>query len=406
VNGGGNGAGAGVAKLAVIGLFAAAVVGAFVFLLLRRGSSDPSPATSVASEPVAQAPESTTTITFLYSTEKQNFIEQAAAEFQKLNPTLRVELKGRGSLDAVADILEGREKPTLFSPADDVAMNLLVADWQQKSPEPVVATSGEDAAQPLVVTPLVFVAWEDRGNALAKGTQELTWQRIHEALGSSKGWPAIGGSADWGFVKLGHTSPARSNSGLQALLLMAYDYHDKRTGLEIKDILDEKFQTFVKTIERGVPKFGDSTGTFMKDMVLYGPSKYDVVVTYENLAIQSIPNAQGRWGNLRVFYPKLTMWSSHPLAVLHGNWVTNEQRAGARKFVAFLRQRSTQYKALHHGFRPADPSIPIIDNSPDNPFNAAKAFGVRVSVPMVAESPPGPVIRNLLEMWNRVIGRP
>jgi hypothetical protein len=36
---------------------------------------------------------------------------------------------------------------------------------------------------------------------------------------------------------------------------------EEARGLEVKDVLDEKFQAFMKGIEKGVPKFGDSTGT-------------------------------------------------------------------------------------------------------------------------------------------------
>lgn len=395
-------------KLAIIALFGVAVIGAFVFVLARGKSSAPAPAGSIAGEPAAssgQPAAAAVKIDFVYSTEKKEWITEAVNDFQKANPDVQVNLEGKGSLDAVNDILEGHEKPTLWSPADNVAINLLASDWAQKFSKHIVAESGSDAPEPLVLTPLVFVAWEDRGKILDKDNEGITWQKLHEVLSSTKGWPAIGGDADWGFIKLGHTNPTKSNSGLQALILMAYSYQNKRTGLEIKDILDDKFQAFVKTIEKGVPKFGDSTGTFMKEMVLYGPSKYDVVVTYENLAIQSIPNAQGRWGNLRVYYPKLTMWSSHPVAVLDGDWVTPQQKAAAKRLVTFLRSKSEQQKALTYGFRPADPAVPVINNSPDNPFGAAKAFGVKVDIPTVVEPPPGPVIRNLLEMWSRVVGR-
>jgi hypothetical protein len=393
-------------KFAIIGIFAVAVIAAFIFLLTRRGDDKTKAAASASAEtPTVPSAMNATTVTFLYSTEKKAWITESVDEFQKANPDVSVKLVARGSLDAVNDIMEGKEKPTLWSPADNVAINLLASDWQQKTQKHIVAESGDDAPQPLVVTPLVFVAWEDRGKVLTKNGEGVTWHKLHEVLSSTKGWPAIGGSADWGFVKLGHTNPTRSNSGLQALLLMAYSYHDKRSGLEIKDILDDKFQDFVKVIEKGVPKFGDSTGTFMKDMVLYGPSKYDIVVTYENLAIQSIPNAQGRWGNLRVYYPKLTMWSSHPVAVLDADWVTPQEKAAGKRLIAFLRAKDAQQKALRHGFRPADPSVPIIDKSPDNPFSAAKAFGVRVDIPTVVEPPPGPVVRNMLEMWSRVVGR-
>ncbi len=35
----------------------------------------------------------------------------------------------------------------------------------------------------------------------------------------------------------------------------------------------------------------------------------------------------------------------------------------------------------------------------------AAAFGVRAELGSVVEPPPGPVIRNLMELWSRQIGR-
>src|SRR5207302_1259445 len=114
----------------------------------------------------------------------------------------------------------------------------------------------------------------------------------------------------------GHTDPTRSNSGLQALLLMTLEYYDKKKGLDVGDLLDPKYQTWVKEIEKGVPKFETSTGAFMTDMIRFGPSKYDIAVVYENLAISQIENAQGKWQTLKLVYPAETLWSDHPVAIL------------------------------------------------------------------------------------------
>ena len=61
--------------------------------------------------------------------------------------------------------------------------------------------------------------------------------------------------------------------------------------------------------------------------------------------------------------------------------------------------------ALRYGFRPSDPSVPILGEQADNPFTAARAYGVRTDLPGAVEPPPGPVISNLMEMWSRQIGR-
>lgn len=399
-------------KVAILGMFAAAVLGAFGFIFLRKeksaGDATASAEVPASVAPAAAAPPPPSAVThvrFLYSTEKKAWLGEALQRFGKEHPEVAVDVVEKGSLDMVQALLDQNERPTLISPADDVALNLLTSDWKQKNGSDLVASDGADKPQPLVLTPLVLVAWDDRAAALSGSDKSLNFTHLHDAIKNPKGWPGAGGKADWGFVKLGHTNPTRSNSGLQALILVAYEFQKKRSGLEVKDVLDEKFQTFLKELEKGVPKFGDSTGSFMEEMVLYGPSKYDVVVTYENLAIQHIPNAQGRWGNLRVFYPPQTMWSSHPVALLKGDWVSADQRAAAQKLIAYLRDKPEQQRALALGFRPANPEVPVLSTDGTGPFKNAEAFGVRVDLGSVVEPPAGPVIRNLMELWSRQIGR-
>src|SRR5262249_25636063 len=156
--------------------------------------------------------------------------------------------------------------------------------------------------------------------------------------------------------KLGHTDPTQSNSGLQALYLMTLEFYGK-PSVDVGDLLKPDYQTFVKETEKGVTKFESSTGTFMTDMVRFGPSKYDVAVVYENLAVTEIEHAQGRWGNLRVYSPGTTLWSDHPAAIVQGDWVTDAQKKAARTWIAHLRSREVQERALGFGFRPGDPSV-------------------------------------------------
>jgi ABC-type Fe3+ transport system substrate-binding protein len=393
--------------LIIIGLLAA--VGGVLYLSRHghgsggTGAGQEGPATSKPATP----PQEATEISFLYSTEKKDWVEAAAAAFQKEHPAIKVHLMGRGSLDAAQAILDGREKPTVWSPADTSVLSLLESDWETEPARgPLFAKEGEDAPQSLVISPLVFVVWEDRAQVLLKANEgkAVSWKTIHKAVASDQGWPAIGGKADWGFVKLGHTDPTRSNSGLQALLLASFEYYNKRSGLTVADLLDPKYQEWMRQLEKGVSRFESSTGTFMTDMVRFGPSKYDIAVVYENLAISQISNAQGRWGRLKVYYPPLTLWSDHPAAVLQGDWVTPRQREAGRQWLEYLRSRRVQELALSFGFRPADPEVPLKMKDPANPFTRLEEYGILVNVPPVAEVPEGPVVRNLLAMWSRVVG--
>ncbi len=414
-------------KLIVIGVFLLLAAGVAVFALSRGPMVSPSGDEAMGRDRAGgsatlskeqrqgqgqgtNAPtsaEAAVEIEVVFSTEKEAWLAEATKAFQAANPGIAVQLRGQGSLDAVRAILDGKSQPTVWSPADQVALNVLSADWRQKHRTDPFVNDGEHKPQPLVLTPLVYVAWEDRGRVLSEeqGGKTVTWRKLQRILNTAEGWKGIGGSADWGFIKLGHTDPRKSNSGVQALVLMAYEYHQKTRDLEVADIVDAEFQEFVKSIENAVPNFGDSTGTFMRDMILYGPSKYDLVVTYENLAIEQLSNAQGRWGNLRIYYPQNTVWSDHPVAVFNAPWVSDAQREAGLRFVDFLLTPDVQRRALRYGFRPADPSIPIVGNDADNPFAAAKGYGVEIGLPTAVEAPPGPVIRNLIEMWSRQVGR-
>jgi Bacterial extracellular solute-binding protein len=355
-------------------------------------------------QPAAAAAPKATEITFLYGSEKKDWVESAVADFRREHPSYTVNLQPMGSLEAAQSILEGKDKPTLWSPADSLALNLLSADWRTRYQAEILA-GGEDAPQPLVITPLVWVIWEDRASALtAQSGGRLTWKTIHDALVSNRGWPAFGGKESWGFVKLGHTDPTRSNSGLQALVSMSLEFHNKR-ALEIGDVLKPDYQQFIREIESGVTQFELSTGTFMTDMIRFGPSKYDIAVVYESLAVSQLENAQGRWGNLKVFYPATTLWSDHPVALLQGDWVTEDQKKVARELVRHLRSRQMQERALQFGFRPGDPAVPIKGADANNPITRAAQYGVQLELPPAANTPDGAVVRNLMTMWSRVVRR-
>jgi ABC-type Fe3+ transport system substrate-binding protein len=384
-------------KIVIIVVFLAVAAGIFFFTMQKKGGDGPGAP--------AAASGAATEITFVYSTEKKDWVESAVASYQKDHPEVKVTLVGRGSLEEAQAILDGKDKPTLWSPADSLILNMLSSDWQTQNRSDLFARAGDDAPQPLVITPMVFVIWEDRAAALlSAGGGKITWQGIHKAVASDQGWPAIGGKAEWGFVKLGHTDPTRSNSGLQALLLMTLEFHNKRSGLQVADVLDAKYQGWVKEVERGVSRFESSTGVFMTDMVRFGPSKYDVSVVYESLAISQIENAQGRWGNLKVYYPQFTVWSDHPAALLQGDWVTEPQRKAARAFLAYLHSRPVQERALSYGFRPADPAVPVKTADAQNPFTRLAQYGIQIDIPTAIDPPDGPVIRNLITMWSRVVG--
>jgi hypothetical protein len=342
-------------------------------------------------------------VTLWYSTEKRDWLEAAKQQFAATNPTyngrpIQVTLKGFGSPEIAQRVANqewrGEKPPTAISPANAIWLSMFSVP---------VATAGAEAAQSLAISPLVVVGWEDRAQVLWPNGPKDFWRDLHDALANEGGWKALGGNESWGPVKFGHTSPLTSNSGTQTLILLAYAFHNKSSGLTSADVNDPAFAQWLAEVEGGVTSFGDSTGTFMNDIVVKGPSQYNFGVVYENLALQSMEAAKQRQGQpLRIFYPPATLLGDHPFAVPEGDWATAEERAAAIVFRDFLRSNTIQQLALQYGFRPANPNVAITSDDSSNPFKKYAANGVQIVIAQQAEAPSNEVVNSLLELWKKI----
>ena len=100
------------------------------------------------------------------------------------------------------------------------------------------------------------------------------------------GWATIAGRPAWGRFKFGHTHPNQSNSGMMTLIILAYEFFGKKSGLTVSEIMSQQFQDYLTEFRAGVAGVSNSTGTLMKEMTLKGPTCYDALLVYENLAIE------------------------------------------------------------------------------------------------------------------------
>src|SRR5258706_4069971 len=99
------------------------------YFLLRRGGDDktdskpPSgsdPGSDVKTPP---RPSEVIEISLEYSTEKREWIEMSINAFQEQNPSIKVKLIAKGSLESANAILDGADKPVMWSPADSLVAN-------------------------------------------------------------------------------------------------------------------------------------------------------------------------------------------------------------------------------------------------------------------------------------------
>ena len=86
----------------------------------------------------------------------------------------------------------------------------------------------------------------------------------------------------------------------------------------------------------------------MEEMVLRGPSQYDCLFVYENLAIDYMEAAIERWGTegeFYVAYPDPNVWNEHPYYILDVPWSDDRQREAAADFLKFLMSEPIQRRA-------------------------------------------------------------
>ncbi|WP_435008532.1 protein kinase domain-containing protein [Tundrisphaera lichenicola] len=345
------------------------------------------------------------TINILHGTEKKNWLEAARHDFLSApeGRGITINLIGRGSIQGADDILNGPGPLPIhaWSPASTAYRSVFEREWEVRRPgdsPPILE------AEELVLSPLVFVFWKERYEAFLKHYGKVDFRTLGEAMSEPGGWGTIAGKPEWGLFRFAHTHPARSNSGLMTLVLMACEFTGKARGLTLADISRTDFQLAFQAFERGVTRHGtsltSSTGTLMQEMILRGPSGYDGLVLYENLAIDYMKAARQSWGELQVVYPDPNLWNDHPYYILDAPWSDRRHQDAAGAFLKFLRSEPIQRLALELGFRPGKPAVGA--RAPDGPIARLEANGLRLDVPRMAEPPRAEVVEDLLSSFRRI----
>jgi hypothetical protein len=376
----------------VIALFVAGCIAGAYWLAQRRHVLPP----ALSAGNILTGDSKSVEIGIAYGTEKQRWLETAVEEFKSTpeGKHIQVNLIPMGSLEGAHAALSGDKRIDVWSPASAVYKNTFVEDWQAKyGSNPILKE------EPLALTPMVFVMWEERYQAFKQHYSAVDFDTINRALHESGGWQTIGKQPDWGLFKFGHTNPGDSNSGILALLLAGHNYFKKTDDLTVGEVTDIKFQGWLSQLESATSSDSNSTGNLMREMVLKGPSSYDALLVYESVAIDYLKNAEGRWGSIHVIYPEYNIWNENPYYILNAPWSSDDQRKAAQAFLDFLLSEPVQRESMNHGFRPANPNVPT--RTPDSPWTRYQTNGIKIDLGRICAAPKAEVVTNLLASWQR-----
>ena len=360
-----------------------------------KQSGQASPATTVEpAQPAANAFQ----LIVAYGSEKKSWVEEQIAAFNQSNPKLpsgapfTVEGKAMGSGEAMQDILRGDLQATVYSPASEIYLALLNDAWLSMPGHAApIAPRGES----VVISPMVIAMWKPMAEALGWPKKSLGWGDVLKIVGDKRGWQALG-RAEWGHFKLGHTHPEYSTSGLLSVIAEAYAGAKKTRDLGAKDLAAPKTRAFLRDIEKGIVHYGKSTGFFADKMLSRGPSYLSAAVLYESSVIESYATNQAGMDLVSIYPKEGTFWSDHPYAILDAPWVSADQRKAAEIFLARLKARPAQERALALGFRPADPALAI-----GAPIDAAHGADPKQPQTLLA-TPSAATVKTLLEVFREV----
>jgi len=165
-------------------------LGLIAYGLHHYGVLERRPAAGPSGAPAAPTRRGATVkLSVLYGSEKEKWLRAAVEEYAQKKPEVEVDLKAMGTLDAVRAIADGRETPVVWSPADEIAVNLLDTEWSLQKGTTIVEHAGELAPEPLVLTPLVMIAWEERAKVMAAAAHgdPTDWQVVHALATNPRG---------------------------------------------------------------------------------------------------------------------------------------------------------------------------------------------------------------------------
>ncbi|MCJ7721455.1 substrate-binding domain-containing protein, partial [Candidatus Bathyarchaeota archaeon] len=146
---------------------------------------------------------SSITFDFLYTSEKQAWIEEVTPGFEqwffeRFNITVKVQLDVRGSHDTVNQILWGAQ-PTAWSPASSLWIPYLNDEWLYAGGAQEIATD----STPLVLSPVVIAGWK----SFLEENNVTSFQDLYQL------------ARDGIDYKYGHPDPSLSNGGVMAEVL-------------------------------------------------------------------------------------------------------------------------------------------------------------------------------------------
>jgi Ca-activated chloride channel family protein len=296
--------------------------------------------------------------------------------------------------------------PDAWSPAASTWLQLLRHDRSSHDRPDILPKE----AEPVVSTPIVLAMPEPMARALGWPDAAIGWSDLLNLANHPDGWGAKGYS-EWGAFKLGKTNPNISTTGLSATVGAFVAATGTSSDLTLDTLKDTRVRDFVAGVEKSVTHYGDTALTFLTNLQRADDAgtalgyvgavavEEKSVVDYNEGNPTGDLETKGRHGKPKVplvaVYPKEgTLNSDNPYAVLEAPWSDPGKQAGAKDYLAFLREPAQQELFTDAGFR-------SYDGHPGKGVGDSEYLRDDIGVPTLAPPSP-PVLSSVRDTWKEL----
>lgn len=254
-----------------------------------------------------------------------------------------VMVEGVESGQAVTLLSDGGGGYGLWIPDDQVWANVLAEEGNSSFQNDCASTAN---------SPLVIGMWRPVAESLGWPGLPLGWLDVGSLAADQSAWSYYSGGEFGDLLRLSHTHPGLSGSGISTLLALVQAAQSKTDAITVDDINQPIVQASVSAFEGAVTWFGNSTDGLGATMYDRGISYLGAAVMYESSVVE-----HGN-GEIVPIYPlEGTFVASHPACINQSAEPMIQEMAATVR--SFLLDAEAQQVALAHGLRPVNTSVAL-----------------------------------------------
>ncbi len=277
---------------------------------------------------------------------KQKWMQAEIDRFNAQAQGGHAQLNLTESRESMQDILNGKLKPTVWSPSSPVWTDRLAELWPKTHGGAAVAdVNSSDTYRVLFKSPLVFLTTRAKAaflRPILSGTNP--WEAVRQfGLGRRR--------CPWGSLRFSYADPLNASSGTLTMSLILTEYgRTHGAGDLVQAAGSPQFSTYLGQIDRGYVRDAAVSGSSALEQAFsQGTGGRDFITAYENAAL----SAAATHPDLVLIYPSPTADAAQAAVLLSGPWVSDDQKTTAKAFLDFLGQPQALGDGVGYNFRPS-----------------------------------------------------